>query len=205
MAPAGKQNQFRDLFIFLVNIVIYLFTPPHLLLLLQYRLHYGMLLSVDVSGVAARCRQTKRRRHIGLCISTASIASPFLIVIYSISAFLPSPSFSFFHPLHHHLSPHRHILTRRSRRTSSPFRPRSSTLDDCLSVSPSGGWRKKKLSLRLSINVLSLDFLFPSVYLSVWRVGSCLGALGLLSAKCWFLFFCQFTCLSERLRLDVST
>lgn len=75
----------------------------------------------------------------------------------------------------------------------------------CPSLRQKAGGKKKKLSLRLSINVLSLDFLFPSVYLSVWRVGSCLGAPGLLSAKCWFLFFCQFTCLSERLRLDVST
>lgn len=60
-------------------------------------------------------------------------------------------------------------------------------------------------SFRLSINVLSFHFLFLSVYLSVWHVGSCLSAPGLLSAKCWFLFFCQFTCLSNLLRLDMST
>lgn len=59
--------------------------------------------------------------------------------------------------------------------------------------------------LHLSINVLSFHFLFLSVYLSVWHVSSCLGAPGLLSAMCWFLFFCQFTCLSETLRLDMST
>lgn len=35
----------------------------------------------------------------------------------------------------------------------------------CLSLRQKAG--EKKLSLRLSINVLSLDFLFPSVYLSV--------------------------------------
>lgn len=63
---------------------------------------------------------------------------------------------------------------------------------------------QRKQSLCLSINVFSFDFLFLSVYLSVWCVGSCLGALGLLSAKFWFLFFCQFTCLSETLRLDMS-
>lgn len=75
-------------------------------------------------------------------------------------------------------------------------------LDVCLSLSVS---LSGKQSLRLSINVLSFDFFFLSVYLSVWHVGSCLSAPGLLSAKCWFLFFCQFTCLSKLLRLDMST
>ncbi len=70
----------------------------------------------------------------------------------------------------------------------------------CLSLCLSG-----KQSFCLSINVLSSGFLFLSVYLSVWHVGSCLNARGLLSAKCWFLFFCQFTCLSKLLRLDMST
>lgn len=75
--------------------------------------------------------------------------------------------------------------------------------DVCLSLCLSPC--REKQPLHLSINVLSFHFLFLSVYLSVWHVGSCLGAPGLLSAKCWFLFFCQFTCLSQTLRLDVST
>lgn len=131
-----------------------------------------------------------RSRHVGLGLSGASDGSPFLVVIY-FSA-LPSPSIS---------------TSAIFDASPSPFRPQSSPPGRlaCLSLRQKGGERKKKLSLRLSINVLSLDFLFPSVYLSVWRVGSCLGAPGLLSAKCCFLFFCQFTCLSERLRLDVST
>lgn len=63
---------------------------------------------------------------------------------------------------------------------------------------------RQKQPLHLSINVLSFHVLFLPVYLSVWHASSCLGAPGLLSATCWFLFFCQFTCLSETLRLDVS-
>lgn len=84
-----------------------------------------------------------------------------------------------------------------------PLPPLSLPPDVCLSIclSPS----QEKQPPHLSINVLSFHFLFLSVYLSVWHVGSCLGAPGLLSATCWFLFFCQFTCLSGTLRLDAST
>lgn len=191
---------------FFVVLFIYLFspssTPPPPSA--RYRWHYGMLPSVDVLEVAALFRQTKRRRHIGLCLSAASIASPFPIVIYfplstvvALFSILPSPSISTLAYFD---------ATSTSTLLSIAFQAsiRSSRMTACLSLCQTGGG-KKNLSLRLSINVLSLDFLFPSVYLSVWRVGSCLCAPGLLSAKCWFLFFCQFTCLSERLRLDVST
>lgn len=201
-----KSIQVFFCFFFLILLFIY---SVLLLLLRRYPLHYGLRPYAGVSEVAARSHQAKRRRHIGPWLSAASIASPFLTLICFPLSSLPSLSFSFSTPPSPSIS------------TSADFDGTfASTLillsigflglgpplltTACLSLRLKAEG-KKKLSLRLSINVLSLDFLFPSVYLSVWCVGSCLGAPGLLSAKCWFLFFCQFTCLSERLRLDVST
>lgn len=89
-----------------------------------------------------------------------------VVVSAFISTSLPSLSFSFFIPSITIYLQHRPILTRRSCRPSSPFRPRSSTPDDCQSVSPSVGWRKKK-AVPPSVNKCLISRLLVPACLSV--------------------------------------
>lgn len=98
-------------------------------------------------------------------LASASIASPFLIVIYF--RLSPVAVLFFFHPFHHHLSPHGQILTRRSRRPGSPFRASilySRLLPVCLSVRRV---EKKKKAVPPSVNKCLISRLLVPVCLSV--------------------------------------